>query len=232
MSDDRAAQYVALVARQYQLKSTIQEKQDELKTVDLQTNTGNIELGQTIYEQHVLCSRQDKLNELHTFYRDTVLLQIINSQVQQYNRKLVWSWIDSNPVIWKDWDSLLEYVKRSDTQSRLLQSWETCGCMDVSGAGNPISVSGFDDAINLKRLSKDRWQDMIETLKDEMREVEVKLGESGRRFAKLLAADKSQTNLSRRKVITNVLASSEAELVTNENKLRSMKAVLGLPIDD
>lgn len=107
----QAAKYVALVARQHQLKGLIQEKEEELKCLDMQKSTGNIQLGQNMYEQHVLCSRQDKLHELHTFYRDTVLLQILNSQAQQYNRKPVWSWIDSNPLIWRDWDSLLEYAR-------------------------------------------------------------------------------------------------------------------------
>lgn len=100
--------------------------------------------------------------------------------------------------------------------------------MDVSlgGAGHPISISGIDDDINLKRLSKDKWQDMIKMLQDEMKMLEVKLGDLGRRFADMIAADKTERN-----GVENVLKSSSEELVSNEKALRSLKAVLGLPID-
>ena len=230
-----ANEYVALVGKQYKLQQFIKDKQQELSSLTDQKSSSDTTLGQEIYQAHETCCDLSKLHELYTFYHDTVLLYIINfvnnPQYKSYQRKVTWPWIDQNADIWKDWDSLLAYINDKDTRNKLLESWEGVGELDVSGAGSPTNIHGFEIP-NLRRFTKSGWQGIIDRLDADMQTQETALGVSARRQYQLIQETKSVLNNQRSSVLEKTIADTLTEWTKNEMTLRSMKASLGLPIDD
>lgn len=232
--NDDAAEYVALISRQFALKQILHDHKAELMSLENEKQTNDSVLGQTYYEIHLACLKLDTLHQLHSFYNETVLLHIISCQAQQSWRvdDYTWSWINTDSTIWEDWHGLLAYVREEDTKMQLLNSWEKTGALDVSAAGQPNELPGFDYPVNLKRLSKETWEQIVAVILDEIEKQKKLLGGLGRSQAKLLDGNTTASKIERCLHIESIISSSEGEFRVNASKINTLKPRLGLPFDD